>query len=271
MQEAQTLWPALHLEVDSQSIYCIKGNVDFSYHWKDGSYTDEYAVRIEIPYDYPESPPRVWEVGGRIAQSFHRFVSGSLCLGAPVGVALRFAQMPTIRAFIERQLVPYLFSHTIYEDTGTMPFGELPHGGEGLLEFYIEYFGMNASVPYAQSRAVLAFLGMLANGRFAADAMCPCESGRPIGDCHGLHLARLTSHASQAMFAADLESIIYFLIRIPLDPPPVILQMPLLLAELTRPSGLSSSSHPARSGFDLRSPSAHPEPSSPGSTSSALA
>ena len=46
----------------------------------------------------------------------------------------------TISDFIERYLLPYLYSYTYYKKYGKVPFGEREHGSFGIISFYKEYF-----------------------------------------------------------------------------------------------------------------------------------
>src|SRR5262245_39990207 len=45
---------------------------------------DSYAVRIEVPVDFPERMAVAWEIGGRIPATYHKLDNGALCLGSRV-------------------------------------------------------------------------------------------------------------------------------------------------------------------------------------------
>jgi hypothetical protein len=57
---------------------------------------DKYEIQFVVPPKFPAALPRALETGARIPPSFHHFVDGSLCLGAPTELRLRLDQSPNL-------------------------------------------------------------------------------------------------------------------------------------------------------------------------------
>ena len=187
----------------------IEGQLGFTVPFESLTIEDDYQIRIRFPPKYPREPPIVFEVGCKIPRKFQHFMSdGSLCLGAPEDVRMRFDKHHNLLHFIEVQVVPYLFSVSYFREYGEMPFGELQHGGLGLLQFYAEYFE-------TELWPTLLLLKYLVDGKPISRA-CPCGSGIKIDYCHGLKLNTLRLHLSEG-FAAEFDRIVTFLrkIRVP--------------------------------------------------------
>jgi hypothetical protein len=140
---------------------------------------ENFAVRIEVPRAFPRALPRVFETQGRVPQTFHRNGDGSLCLGSPLAIRLEIADEPTVGRFIERAIVPYLYSHEYFVRFGEMPFGELSHGAVGLEHDVRRLFRLPGRTN-AEEFLRLASL----KRRHANKHLCPCRSGLRLGRCH---------------------------------------------------------------------------------------
>src|SRR5690606_21932425 len=79
---------------------------------------DRYVVRIEVPRGFPRALPRVFETAGKVPRTFHRHPDGSLCLGSPISQRLAIEKDPTIGCFIDRVILPYLYSCAYYARFG---------------------------------------------------------------------------------------------------------------------------------------------------------
>ena len=106
----------------------------------------EYEIDISIPKQYPDSLPLVFEIGGKIDRNYHHNPTGELCLATPIEIEMNFKKFPSLLGFVDNLVIPYLFSHAYFMKHGEMPYGERPHGSEGILQFYEEHFGTNDSV-----------------------------------------------------------------------------------------------------------------------------
>lgn len=143
---------------------------------------DTYQLRIDVPTSFPEDVPIVFEVGGRIPRNdpdAHVNPDGSLCLGAPIRLALIAKARPSVLAFFDQCVVPALYNAAYRERFGgRLPLGELAHGSVGELDDYVELFGVKT---YRQAVEVLQLAGV--KHRRANKLPCPCGCGRRLGVC----------------------------------------------------------------------------------------
>lgn len=182
--ELSEIYSGLALERREEGL-AIKGLLDFSATYEERRIQDSFEVEILIPENYPKTLPVAKEIGGRIPRAFHKNDDESLCLGAPADIKIKFSEKPSLLGFIENLLIPFLFSFSCSEQNGSLPYGELSHGGKGLVEYYNDFFGVNDEV------AVLGFLKILASDNYRGHQECPCRSGRKVRQCHGDVLLRL--------------------------------------------------------------------------------
>ena len=167
----------------------VGGTLGFVMGHEGRTVEDEFDVELRIPPDFPASPPNVYEVAGRLDGFDHLFEDGRLCLGAPVEVRMRFAERPSLLCFTEDLVVPFLFAFSYKARYGKMPFGELAHGVEGILDYYNRFF----ETPTEQTVSLLKCLVHEHDSRIAL-GKCPCGSGRKLKRCHGSELSKLRSH-----------------------------------------------------------------------------
>lgn len=200
--EVQAEQPGLELVLEYTGEMIVRGDIRFSIDHNGRTYRDSYQVEIVIPSDYPASPPTVKETGGAVPADFHRFPkTGNLCLAAPVELVRVFTQERSLRHYINKLLIPYLFSYTHFREHGQVPHGELSHGLLGLLEYYREFFAVGPVTA-------MKLLKLLADN-FAPPLMaCPCNSGRKLQDCHGRKLDELRPLLPPEHFEKDLREMI---------------------------------------------------------------
>ncbi len=172
-------YPQLHYRMVEDKIV-LEGEIQFNLTCKTVNETieDSYLVQIGFPSDYPNSSPEVREIGGRIPTNFHQ--NGKvLCLDVPSQVHMIFRENPSILHFIRELLEPYLYAHSYWQKyNGKMPFGQRSHYGEGILEHYSEYFGVE------DKEAVMDFLELLVKRGYKQSIPCPCGSKKKIKKCH---------------------------------------------------------------------------------------
>lgn len=181
VKQLQEKFSGLKLVEPGSGRFVVKGNLGFSVPYNGKVIKDDYDIEIEIPDDYPQSPPPVKELGNKIPKDADFHVNahdGTLCLGAPLAVKRTFSQQRNLLWFVEQQVVPFLFGISYKAKYGHMPFGELSHGSQGLLEHYKELFAVKDDV------VVLEFLRMLGAGDYDEHTMCPCGSGLKLRKCH---------------------------------------------------------------------------------------
>ena len=201
MERVQERFPNLSLTWRRHIGFVVSGTLDFVTNYGGCDIRDQYRLEIWILGDYPESVPIVFELDGRVDRSFNHFMSfGNLCLGAPIEVRMKFARNPTLIRFLEDLVVPYLASWSHLRDHGRLPFGELAHGGRGLLEYFGEVFGTNRY-------STLGLLAHLADGSPEGVRRCPCGSGRRFEGCHANILRQMQRHL-YPMFENELKEMI---------------------------------------------------------------
>lgn len=146
-----------------------------------------YGVTIDVPPAFPRALPRVVETQGKVPRSFHRHPDGSLCLGSPIALKFAIADEPTLGGFVERALVPYLYSHAFFTRFDRVPFGELAHGVAGLEDDVRRIFRL----PHGTDAEEFLRLASLKR-RHANKRLCPCRAGARVGRCHAatVHSAR---------------------------------------------------------------------------------
>jgi hypothetical protein len=181
LAEALSRQPGLTLVPSRTSEVLVEGELRCHRVGPDDAEIDEhYSVKIEVPRGFPRQLPRVFETRGRVPATFHTNPDKTLCLGSPIAVRLAIEEEPTIGGFIDRVVVPYLFSHAYYERLGRMPFGELDHGAAGLEDDVCRLFRL----PRGASAAEFLRLASLKR-RHANKCPCPCGSGTRVARCHG--------------------------------------------------------------------------------------
>jgi hypothetical protein len=204
--ELQAKYNLLQLGYSDLGKPFVHGTLRFHASYCDKECQGEYDVRISIPEDYPLSVPVAYEVGGAIPQGFHRYASDlHLCLGAPAAVKMTFAESPTLLGFVDKLLIPYLFSHACFVQHGQMPFGELNHGASGIIDYYQEYFG-------TELLATIKLLKILADGsrRYKSYSSCPCQSQCHLAQCHGPQIEKLWSLVPSSYYAGELRYILEY-------------------------------------------------------------
>lgn len=204
-EELVGIFPGLTLCQNAPRRWVIRGALSFSATFRDVTISDAFSILILLPNDYPDSPPAVQETGGRIPADFHQYGDRTLCLGAPVEVYRRFKADPRLVAFVKTLVVEYLYGYVYLEKYGTLPFGELSHGCQGIREYYQDAFSTD------DVRIALALLKVLADGVYRGHHTCPCSSGKILRKCHGPILLDLLKHQPKERFFRDATNILYSL------------------------------------------------------------
>ena len=175
-------YPQMSIKPTMDTSLIIEGKFWFSAETKaKPQITDCYALRIEVPAQFPSAVPKVTERENKIPRTgdFHVNPDGTLCLGSPLRILLKLSKNPSLSGFASDCLVPYLYaiSHKL-KFGGALPFGELAHGRDGELQDYLDLFGLTRP---GQVYGALRFLGM--KKRRANKQPCPCDCGKRLGRC----------------------------------------------------------------------------------------
>ena len=161
--------------------------------------TDSFEIEVLIPDAYPDILPRVTETGGKMEPNYeHVFTDGTLCLAIPIEMREIFDQQPSLLGFVNRLVIPYFYGYCHWREYGQHPFGEQKHGGEGIVQYYVESLNLTNEVT------ALAFLCLLYEHGYRGHHNCPCGSARRLRKCHGPKLFDLYRHHTAITLRNDL-------------------------------------------------------------------
>jgi hypothetical protein len=179
-------YSGLRVQPQMNGTLILAGKFQFNACYKGKAISDAYAIQIEVPDHFPTDLPRVKEVGGRIPPEFHHYPDGTLCLGSPIRLALDLGREANLPRFVERFVLPYLYGFSHREQFGSLPFDELKHGHEGIVQ------DLERMLQATGERTCLDLLRLAGCERRKANRqLCPCGSGRRVGKCHNRILNRL--------------------------------------------------------------------------------
>lgn len=200
-EELQARYPELTLGQNLFGDWVVRGPIQGSatYENTDIDIVDVH-VEVVVPASYPEICPVTRETTG-ITKEFHTNDDGALCLGSPMAVKQTFSTDPTLLGYVERLVIPFFYAYFYKIRFGELPFGELSHGGEGLLEYYLDLFGVT------ESSGVLGLLRILVDDNYRGHLPCPCKSIAIVRNCHGEQLREISRLQSKNDFIMDYCSI----------------------------------------------------------------
>lgn len=201
VQELLGRYPGLRLLPTVDTDLRIAGTLEFSAQAPGHEYiTDQYEITMAVASSFPKSVPVVREVGGRVPKDFHKMTLGELCLGSPTRLRLILSETSSLLSFVERCVVPYLYSYSLVEKGGTLPFGELSHGAKGLSDDLADLIGFD------DDQTLYQFVRLLTLKKRQANKLpCPCESGIRVGRCHNRKLNTLRRKLGRYWFASLLR------------------------------------------------------------------
>ena len=155
---------------------------------------DAYEIRIEFPEAFPRVPPAVFETTGRLPHDLdrHVFGDGRACLEVwPVWRA----QNPdaTVRSVLNGPVRNFLLSQSIFESSGSWPFGEYSHGDAGQREALRDILKATGT----GDKDLLWRANALVNPPRRQNS-CPCGGGRLYRKCHRQELEGLATSLDSA-------------------------------------------------------------------------
>lgn len=199
-------YPGMSIMPSRDTTTVVKGKFSFSAQPVNGVLiNDSFYLEIVIPRAFPQEIPKVIELEGKIPRDgkYHVNHDNTLCLGSPLRLLQKIYEKPNLVGFSERCLVPYLYavSHKL-RTGGSFVFNELAHGEQGIIEDYLDLFGLKKHEQVIQT---LALLGM--KKRIANKSPCPCGCGLRLGKCK-LHLTlnRYRNLASRSWFKVHAKA-----------------------------------------------------------------
>jgi hypothetical protein len=193
--------PGLRLAPSRNGLVRLSGTLSFSAE-RPGlkRISDSFEVELVVPKEFPRELPIAREVGGRIPARFHTNHDGGLCLGSPTRQLLAIRGEPNLPAFVRNCLIPYFYGFAYDTLHGTMPFGELAHGRQGLCDDFRSLFAVANDTAAIE---MVRLAGM--NKRVANKLSCPCGSGLRLGKCHNNIVNRLRHLLGRTWFRAQFR------------------------------------------------------------------
>ena len=181
-QQLTSTYPDLSVTSDSGKII-IKGSFPIGFEER---VLDRYQVRIQWPFT-EDTAPTFREIGGRIPWIAERHVNpdGEACLLVPEEWLLLPSHERSVLHYLGEPVRDFLLGQSIVERGGTWPWGERPHGFDGLVQAYEEMLGMKGAIT------VYKCFDYLTYPKIQRQWDCPCGSGERARRCHGEHLKSL--------------------------------------------------------------------------------
>lgn len=195
--EVMRVFPAL----EKAGRLTLRGLLPFSASLKGENVQDVFNLEIAASPDFFKVAPTVRDLGERTAAYTHINPDGTFCLGAPQAVQMAYRESGTILTFIKEQVIPYLFTFCIWERNGQFPYGELMHGGAGILQYFREdYFKVSTDIQ------VLRLLKVNIDRSYKKISLCPCRSGEHFRVCHGRMVQAVSRSQTHAQLLADYDT-----------------------------------------------------------------
>ena len=167
-----------------------------------------YGIALVTPENYPKELPEMFCNDPKLPignTDRHIAEDGKACLGVRAEIAMRWRSHPTILAFLESFVAPFLawqFYYDVFKQPP--PWGARPHGLEGIIEFYREILGM----PSLSQDSVIGFMDLLARkNNPKGHEVCPCGSGKKLRHCHAQLVYTLRLRLPGTDVAQDMKAI----------------------------------------------------------------
>lgn len=180
-------YPSLAIQPSADESTIVTGTLSFEAIYEQVCLADSYSIALHVPSDYPTNAPVAHEAGGRIPLTYHHMADGSLCVGSPIRIDLWIRRSPTLLAFVDEFVVPYLYGYSYLQKFGKPPpFGDLRHGDDGVID------DLRALLNAPSNACAVVLMGLAAMQRRKANArLCPCQSGKRLSRCHGRAVRQL--------------------------------------------------------------------------------
>ena len=136
-----------HSELSSQKLqnqYIITGRFGFKTKIFDDEIIDAYKIEMRLDDKFRQQLPIVKEIAGRIKRNINNHINkdGTCCLGVPHQIKAKLGANFTLLEFFDQVVTGYFAQYSYKEKHGDWPFGEASHFQVGLLEYYMESFGL---------------------------------------------------------------------------------------------------------------------------------
>lgn len=190
-------FPALSVKIKNEAYFEIFGNIHIAASWGGFTVDELFTIKI-VAEDFPARPPLCIETSGKNTK-YHINPGNDLCLSSPRTLHDEITAHPNIIYYINKFVIPFFFSFKYHQTYGISPFGELAHGGDGLLPAYREIFRTN-------DIAICTLLTYGTKFLYRGHHFCPCGSGLALRKCHGPKLRALFENYHPSLLQVDLDN-----------------------------------------------------------------
>jgi hypothetical protein len=195
-------YPGLKIEKSDLNEVRLLGNIHIYRTALDFTLDNYYDIEIRIPIDSSSLPIAI-DIGNAIEPSYpHRYVNGELCLETDTAVKLRFIDGFNLLKWMDEYVEPYYFTYEYFMRFGFFPFGERPHGLEGIINTYQEIFN---EVDIGKTLRLMMYS---AYESYRGHINCPCGCNKRLRICHGKYIFPLMTNSDiKELIQKDVESI----------------------------------------------------------------
>lgn len=166
---------------------CVfNGEISLNHVFNDVRMTGKFNLEIIVPGDFPLAFPKVMELSDNIDKDYpHRYTNGQFCLASDLELKMFFSQSEDICLFVEKYIIPYLYTYRYYKEYGVYPYGDRSHGVMGNIEYLKDLFVVE------NWDQVFNLIFFIIQSPYRGHLMCPCGSGNRIRNCHGSVLKQM--------------------------------------------------------------------------------
>ena len=138
-----------------------------------------YEIEMTFPKSFPNDEPIVTELRNRIEPCPERHVNpnGTCCICVWEDWIAN-SKNTSVKAYCDGPLANFFLSQVYYEQEGIWPFGERPHGSDGVIDVINDLLGKKLNKVKA-----LEYVRLLSVKNLKGHSVCPCGSGRKLRDC----------------------------------------------------------------------------------------
>ena len=189
-------------KLTQQSDGVLVGEIDINHQFGDVHIVDSFQISIGVDDNYPESFPRLTEIGGSTESIAERYgitdyrdlhcyairEPGAACVCASQERRRKFAKGNDLVVYVDDLAIPYLYGLSYYEQYQKWPWGERSHGALGSLEAYAEIDKPSQAditdtlITIRVESEWITYHKQIK--KVSPNKGCPCKSGKPFGRCH---------------------------------------------------------------------------------------
>lgn len=181
ISELMSAYPALMISEETEEYISLSGIIGVHRSVEQFVINKNYKIDIFIP-KREELLPYVVDAGKEISTKYpHIYTDGRLCLATDIDIRLALCNDPSLVNWVRNYVETYFVSYEYYERYGVFPLGERTHGAYGIVQSYMEIFG----VSMEKAMKIILFLSYDA---YRGNRPCPCGSQIRMRKCHGKEL-----------------------------------------------------------------------------------